>query len=130
MTGVELLITGGSDNAGFPMRKDVRGGGRKKILIVAGVGARKKAAGLRQRKTVSGNTISSRTVQINLKVVSGEGRMEIPLAEGKKDPKMNKEERRKAHADKEKAAQKEAAAAEKKAKEEEASKAASEEKKG
>ena len=35
MTGVELLITGGSDNAGFPMRKDVRGGGRKKILIVA-----------------------------------------------------------------------------------------------
>jgi small subunit ribosomal protein S6e len=69
LLGYECVITGGSDNAGFPMRKDVTGTGRKKILAVSGIGVKKKRHGQRQRKTVSGNTISLITAQINLKVV-------------------------------------------------------------
>jgi len=81
LTGYELLITGGSDNAGFPMRKSVNSSGRKKIFTAKAVGFRDihkkkkgdkklrvKHDGLKVRKTVVGNTISEQTAQINLKV--------------------------------------------------------------
>lgn len=68
LNGYELTITGGSDSAGFPMRKDVMGGARKKILIVKGTGLRKNVPGRKVRRTVAGNTVTSKTVQINLKV--------------------------------------------------------------
>ena len=68
MEGYEFLITGGSDIAGFPMRKDIPGTGRKRILAVSGVGIKKKAKGVKQRKTVAGNTIYNQTAQINLKI--------------------------------------------------------------
>ncbi|MBN1175862.1 30S ribosomal protein S6e [Candidatus Woesearchaeota archaeon] len=68
--GYELEVRGGSDNAGFPMRKDVTGSGRKKILIVGGVGMKNQGRkGLKLRKMVAGNTIGEKTAQINLKVV-------------------------------------------------------------
>jgi small subunit ribosomal protein S6e len=67
--GYEFEITGGSDYCGFPMRKDVRGTARKKILIVSGTGIRKNVPGRKIRKTVAGNTIYSKTAQINLKVL-------------------------------------------------------------
>lgn len=68
--GYELEITGGSDASGFPMRKDVNGFARKKILIVGGVGMRsQKRKGLRLRKTVASNTVYEKTSQINTKVV-------------------------------------------------------------
>ncbi len=69
LTGYEFEITGGSDNAGFAMRKDVEGTSRKKILAVQGVGLKKKAKGLKQRKTVAGNTIYQGTAAINVKVI-------------------------------------------------------------
>jgi len=82
LTGYEFEVTGGSDNAGFPMRKDIPGSARKKILAISGVGVnnkkkyrcRKKKGlrtmeGMRQRKTVAGNTIYDGTAQINLKVL-------------------------------------------------------------
>jgi small subunit ribosomal protein S6e len=69
LSGYEFEITGGSDFAGFPMRKDVMGNQRKRILIVKGVGIRKNADGNRRRITVAGNTIHDKTVQINMKVV-------------------------------------------------------------
>ncbi|MFP4423803.1 MAG: 30S ribosomal protein S6e [Candidatus Woesearchaeota archaeon] len=69
LSGYEFLITGGSDRAGFPMRKDLPGAGRKRILAVKGIGVRKKRHGQRQRKTVSGSTIYAETAQINLKVL-------------------------------------------------------------
>lgn len=68
LTGYEFLITGGSDYCGFPMRRDLTGTGRKKILIVSGVGLRKTKKGMKKRKTVAGNTIHSKTAQINLKI--------------------------------------------------------------
>ena len=67
--GYDFLITGGSDDAGFPMRKDVQGYQRRKILIVSGTGLRKNVRGRRLRRSVAGNTIYSKTAQINLKVV-------------------------------------------------------------
>ena len=68
LTGYEFKITGGSDIAGFPMRKDVSGPVRKKILAVDGVGIKKKGRGIKQRKTVCGDTVTANIVQINVVV--------------------------------------------------------------
>ncbi|RLI73534.1 30S ribosomal protein S6e [Archaeoglobales archaeon] len=65
----ELQITGGSDKDGFPIRPDIPGSVRKKILVSGGVGYRPKRKGMRKRKTVRGKVISRDIVQINTKVV-------------------------------------------------------------
>jgi small subunit ribosomal protein S6e len=71
--GYEFLITGGSDKAGFPMRKGILQD-RKRILARVGVGisgktrTKTKQKGLFRRKTVSGEMININTRQINLKV--------------------------------------------------------------
>lgn len=82
LAGYEFAITGGSDNCGFPMRKDVDGINRKKVFEVGGVGLKKKAKGSRQRKTVCGNTIHENITQINLKITK-EGKE--PLAKPKEE---------------------------------------------
>jgi len=69
LAGYEFEITGGSDYAGFPMRKDVPGTLRKRILAVSGIGFRKIGKGIKQRKTVAGNTIHEKTSQVNLKIL-------------------------------------------------------------
>jgi len=87
LPGYDFLITGGSDNAGFPMRKDITGTERKKILAVSGVGIKKGRHGERQRKTVCGNTVNEKIAQINMKVVKvGTTPLveEKPAAEGDK----------------------------------------------
>lgn len=78
--GYEFEITGGSDKAGFPMRKDVIGTQRKKILTTHSTGVHIKRKGIRKRKTVAGNTIHENSSQINLKVLK-EGK--APLAQAK-----------------------------------------------
>lgn len=65
----ELEITGGSDNAGFPLRFDIEGILRKKPFINRGPGIRGLKKGEKTRKTVAGNTISHLTSQINIKVI-------------------------------------------------------------
>ncbi len=82
--GYEFVITGGSDNCGFPMRRDVTGVSRKKILSVAGtIGLsgwykkkkygkfvnKKIGSGVRLRKTVCGNTIHEKITQVNVKML-------------------------------------------------------------
>ncbi|MFC1723475.1 S6e family ribosomal protein [Nanoarchaeota archaeon] len=82
LPGYEFEITGGSDAAGFPMRKDITGPARKRILAVKGVGITNKLRkpnpkkkgwrtikGMRQKKTVAGNQIHEKTAQINLKIL-------------------------------------------------------------
>ena len=59
--GFKLEITGGSDLTGTPMRSDLDGGGRKKVLVSPSTGFKGRA--------FRGNVISSDTRQINLKVV-------------------------------------------------------------
>ncbi|AFL94929.1 30S ribosomal protein S6e [Thermococcus cleftensis] len=66
---VKLKITGGTDKDGFPMRPDVHGPRRVKILVSKGPGFRPKEKGERRKKTVRGNTISPEIVQVNMKLV-------------------------------------------------------------
>lgn len=80
LAGYELEITGASDIAGFPHKKDVEGPELKRVLLTKGWGmwkkprklGKKKVAtphGLRLRKTVRGSRISEKTVQININVL-------------------------------------------------------------
>jgi len=94
LTGYELQITGGSDYCGFPMRKDVPGMGRKKIFAVSGVGIRRAGRGVKQRKTVCGNTIHPRISQINLKILK-EGKESLFEAKAEEKPKEKKGEKKK-----------------------------------
>ncbi|MDI9610311.1 MAG: 30S ribosomal protein S6e [Archaeoglobales archaeon] len=74
----ELEITGGSDKDGFPMRPDIPGTGRKRILLSGGIGFKPKEPGLRKRKIVRGRVISKDVLQINLKIVK---HGKVPLEE-------------------------------------------------
>jgi len=76
--GYEVQITGGSDNAGFPMRRDATGTGRRQILTTRGIGNRQTPRGTRIRKTVAGNTANEFTSQLNVKVTK---RGSAPLVE-------------------------------------------------
>lgn len=60
-----LRITGGSDRSGVPMRRDIHGINRKRVLIVKGVGLQKAESGQRVRKLMRGNTISEEIYQVN-----------------------------------------------------------------
>ncbi|MBT4446444.1 30S ribosomal protein S6e [archaeon] len=98
--GYEFLITGGSDKAGFPMRKGILQE-RKRIMAQNGVGlsgktrTKSKQKGLFRRKTVSGEMINTNTRQINLKVTkegpnplagkAAEPAADAPAAEEKKE---------------------------------------------
>jgi small subunit ribosomal protein S6e len=104
-TGYEFELTGGSDKSGFPMRKDVEGTIKKKILAVEGTGLKKKTSktkkgkmrfkGIKQRKTVAGNTIGQSTSQINLKIIK-EGKEKIAQLEPvKEEPKAEVKEEKK-----------------------------------
>lgn len=84
--GYEFVITGGSDYCGFPMRKDVDGLNRRRILAVQGVGLKMQNKGVKHRKTVCGNTIHPKIVQINLKVTTpGKDPLPFPVKEEKKE---------------------------------------------
>ncbi|NOZ80903.1 MAG: 30S ribosomal protein S6e [DPANN group archaeon] len=86
LEGYEFLITGGSDAAGFPMRWDVDGNQKKQILAVEGIGLKRKDKGIKQRKTVAGNQIYTKTAQVNLKVVKvGKAPLEEKPAEEPKE---------------------------------------------
>jgi small subunit ribosomal protein S6e len=65
LKNVKLEIRGGSDNSGFPMRPDVMGGVKKKILLSGPPGFHPREKGERRRKMVRGNTITDDIVQIN-----------------------------------------------------------------
>ncbi len=65
----ELLITGGSDNSGFPMRKGIHGSKRIKIFVRGGTGFHPKRKGEIRRKSICGEVISESTSQVNAKVV-------------------------------------------------------------
>lgn len=69
LAGHKVLITGGTDSSGFPMRPDLHGGVKARVLLSGGVGYRAKEKGVRRRKTVRGNTITEETAQINMKII-------------------------------------------------------------
>ena len=70
LPGYELKITGGSSTSGLPMRADIQGIRNVKILSRKGaVGVKKARKGDKVRKTVTGNTISQNTSQVNMTVL-------------------------------------------------------------
>ena len=111
LNGYKIKITGGSDYSGFPMRPEIDGSQKKKIILTTGSlgfrarryhnvpsteGAKKKLKqtmpGERRRKSVRGNTISEDTVQINLKVTSaGKDSIEKLLGIEEKSSEENSE---------------------------------------
>ena len=72
LEGFELEITGASDSAGFPVRRDLSGIGRSRVVLTAGPGLRLRNAekGIRVKKTVVANNIDQNIVQVNVKVVA------------------------------------------------------------
>jgi small subunit ribosomal protein S6e len=103
--GYEFSITGGSDLAGFPMRKDVQGGVKKRILVgkaSTGLKAKRINEGDRIRILVRGNTITDQIVQVNC-IVTKEGKVQLFVAkegeaaapaDGEK-PKADKKDKKK-----------------------------------
>ena len=69
LAGYKLEITGGSDKDGFPMRADLPGPRRKRLLVSGGVGFHPTLPGMRRKKAVRGNTVSGDIHQLNLKIV-------------------------------------------------------------
>ncbi|RLI43732.1 30S ribosomal protein S6e [Candidatus Bathyarchaeota archaeon] len=77
LSGYKVLITGGTDSSGFPMRPDIHGGIKTRVLLSKGVGYR--ACGARKdrrRKTVRGNMITEDIAQINMKIIERPGKAE------------------------------------------------------
>jgi len=68
LPGYKLILTGGTDKTGFPMRKDFPGMGRRRLLLSKSQGFKSSEEGLRRKKSIRGNTISQDIVQINMKV--------------------------------------------------------------
>jgi len=100
LPGYKLQITGGTDKDGFPMRHDIPGSARRRLLLSRGLGYKTKERGKRKKKSVRGNTINQQIVQVNMKVMKPGAKPidEIIKAEGKTEtkevssPKEKKEE--------------------------------------
>lgn len=69
LDGYTLALTGGSDDAGRPMREDVRGSNLEEVLLEGGTGYRPSRDGERKRVTVRGREVSESTRQINARIV-------------------------------------------------------------
>lgn len=70
LPGFKLVLTGGSDKDGFPMRGDLPGPKRRSVLVSEGTGFHPSERGVRRRRTLCGNTVSIDTVQLNMKITT------------------------------------------------------------
>ena len=68
----KIKITGGSDKAGFPMRGDIKGTGKKYVNLADAPGFKMTKKGIRKRKLVRGNTITDEIYQVNAALTEGE----------------------------------------------------------
>jgi len=92
LAGYELIITGASDFAGFPHKKDVEGSELRKVLLTKGWGMKQKQKGLRRKKTVRGTQISDKTVQINMNVTTAGNKKLAEIFPEQNKPKEAKKE--------------------------------------
>ncbi|NQT08190.1 30S ribosomal protein S6e [Candidatus Bathyarchaeota archaeon] len=69
LAGHQLQLTGGTDKDGIPMRPDVHGSAKFRIILSGGVGYKPKRKGERKRVVVRGNTVSVDTTFLNFKIV-------------------------------------------------------------
>lgn len=93
LPGYKLQITGGTNKDGFPMRGDLPGTSRRRLLLSKGLGFKPKDSGKRKKKSVRGNTINPDIVQINMKVIKHSSRpIEDLIKVEKKEERDKKEE--------------------------------------
>jgi small subunit ribosomal protein S6e len=92
LTG-KLKLTGGSDKSGIPMRNDIHGAARKRVLLSKGVGLQAAETGQRVRKLMRGNTISEEIYQINCKF-DGELPVEAPAEDATESTKEKTEDKK------------------------------------
>ncbi|MCD6240190.1 30S ribosomal protein S6e [Candidatus Bathyarchaeota archaeon] len=85
LSGYKIQITGGTDKDGFPMRPDIHGGVRRRVIVSSGPGFKPKRKGERRRKMLRGNVITEEIVQINMKIV------EKPKTKARKEETEEKE---------------------------------------
>lgn len=86
LPGYELKITGGSDRGGIPMRKDVHGPTKKRILLSKGPCYIPKRQGEKRRKIVRGNEVTDNMTQVNTVVVKyGKEKLFKPAGEEEKE---------------------------------------------
>lgn len=69
LAGYKIQLTGGTDKDGIPMRPDVHGGVKARVVLSGGVGFKPKKKGERKRVVVRGNTVSVDTTFLNFKIV-------------------------------------------------------------
>lgn len=85
--GHKIQITGGSDKDGFPMRPDIHGGVKTRVILSKGVGFHSTRRGERKRRTLRGNVITEEIIQINMKIV------EKPKKAKKSEPSKEEEKK-------------------------------------
>lgn len=86
LPGYKLKLTGGSDSSGIPMRGDVSGQRKDRVLLSKGPGFKPKRKGGRKRKSVRGGVFSAETAQVNAQVVE-KGGIHLEEILGKKEKK-------------------------------------------
>lgn len=91
LSGHKVRITGGSDKDGFPIRPNVHGGVRRKVILGGGVGFNPKDEGQRRRKMVRGNVITDEIVQINMKIMEKPKKAKEEKKTKEKTPKKEAE---------------------------------------
>jgi small subunit ribosomal protein S6e len=69
MQGYKIKLTGGTDKDGIPMRPDVHGSAKARVVLSGGVGYKPKNKGDKKRKVVRGNTVSTETTFLNFTIV-------------------------------------------------------------
>lgn len=69
LQGFKIKLTGGTDKDGIPMRPDVHGSAKARIVLSDGVGYNPKRNGERKRKVVRGNIVSVETTFLNFSIV-------------------------------------------------------------
>ena len=88
LTG-KLKLTGGSDKSGIPMRNDIHGAARNRVLLARGVGLQDAEAGQRKRKLMRGNTVSEEIYQVNCKFDG-----ELPVESSAEDAEEKTEDKK------------------------------------
>ncbi|MBL7168699.1 30S ribosomal protein S6e [Candidatus Bathyarchaeota archaeon] len=74
LAGHQIQLTGGTDKDGIPMRPDVHGSAKSRIILSGGVGYKPKRKGERRRVVVRGNMVSVETTFLNFKIVEKPGK--------------------------------------------------------
>jgi len=92
MQGYKLKLTGGTDKDGIPMRPDVHGSAKARIVLSGGVGYKPSDKGMKKRKVVRGNTVSQETTFLNFAVVEAPKKKAAPEPEPEVEPEAPAEE--------------------------------------